>query len=105
MLDWTADGHAYRAEPTEFIPVSTVTTSTPALAHDVELPGSWWAGLKSALHVLARVPTDRESVCQGWIDCDSRHFLDIDPIRITAWTTGSHRLALGERHRRASSCP
>ncbi|MGW1976620.1 hypothetical protein [Streptomyces sp. NPDC001889] len=88
VLDWTADGHAYRAELTEYIPVPTVTSGTPVLDRDLVLPDAWWAELKAALGVLALVPTEREAVRQGWIDRNFERFLGIPPVRVTAWTTG-----------------
>ncbi|ALO13585.1 hypothetical protein AQF52_8003 [Streptomyces venezuelae] len=88
VLDWTAADVAYRAELTEYVPVSPVTSGTPALDQDIALPDSWWAALKSALGALATVPTDRESVRQNWVDRNFRRFLGIDPVRIRETTTG-----------------
>ncbi|MEU2232566.1 hypothetical protein [Streptomyces vietnamensis] len=88
VLDWTAVGVAYRAELTEYVPVPPVTRGTPALDQDIALPDSWWSELKSALGVLATVPTDRESVRQNWIDRNFRRFLGIDPVRIRETATG-----------------
>ncbi|MGO4636113.1 hypothetical protein AB4225_35125 [Streptomyces sp. 2RAF24] len=88
VLDWTSADVAYRAELTEYVSVPPVTRGTPALDQDVDLPGSWWAELKSALGTLATVPTDRESVRQNWVDRNFRRFLGIDPIRIRETTTG-----------------
>ncbi|MGI5262399.1 hypothetical protein [Streptomyces angustmyceticus] len=88
VRDWIAGGLAYRAELTEYIALPAVTTGSPVLDRDVQLPDSWWADLRSALATLASVPTDRESVRQQWIDRNFRRFLGIDPLRITALTTG-----------------
>ncbi|MEV7565673.1 hypothetical protein [Streptomyces tanashiensis] len=88
VLDGTAVDVAYRAELTEYVPVPPVTRGTPALDQDITLPDSWWSELKSALGVLATVPTDRESVRQNWIDRNFRRFLGIDPVRIRETTTG-----------------
>ncbi|MER6913849.1 hypothetical protein ABT354_19440 [Streptomyces sp. NPDC000594] len=88
VLDWTDGGHAYRAELTEYIPVPTVTSGTPVLDRGLVLPDAWWAELKAALGILARVPTERAAVRQSWIDRNFERFLGIPPIRVTAWTTG-----------------
>ncbi|WP_436994070.1 hypothetical protein [Streptomyces sp. enrichment culture] len=88
LLDWKADGSAYRAELTEYVSVPPVTSGTPVLARDVALPDAWWADLHTALETLATVPTDREAVRQRWIDNNFRRFLGIDPIQIHAYTTG-----------------
>ncbi|MFD7134518.1 hypothetical protein [Streptomyces sp. NPDC059894] len=88
VLDWTASELAYRAELTEYVPVPPVTVGGPALAQDIALPDAWWSDLKHALGTLAAVPTDRESVRQGWIDRNFRRFLGIDAVRIRETTTG-----------------
>ncbi|MFI0928668.1 hypothetical protein ACH4TP_32920 [Streptomyces sp. NPDC021012] len=88
VLDWTSGDVAYRAELTEYVPVPPVTHGTPALDQDTALPDSWWTELRSALGVLATVPTDRESVRQNWVDRNFRRFLGIDPVRIRETTTG-----------------
>ncbi|MET9735167.1 hypothetical protein ABZZ79_32380 [Streptomyces sp. NPDC006458] len=88
VLDWASAGVAYRAELTEYVPVHPVTRGTSALARDIALPDAWWSELKSALATLATVPTDRESVRQGWVDRNFRRFLGIDPVQITETTTG-----------------
>lgn len=88
VLDWTANGHAYRAELTEYLSVPTVTAGTAVLDRDIVLPDIWWADLKAALDVLGHVPTEREAVRQRWIDRNFERFLGIDPIQVTAWTTG-----------------
>ncbi|MGW6388955.1 hypothetical protein ACWFR1_00320 [Streptomyces sp. NPDC055103] len=88
VLDWTGGDHAYRAELTEYIALPTVTTGSPVLDRDIELPSAWWADLRSALNALATVPTDREAVRQRWIDKNFRRFLGIDPIQVRHFTTG-----------------
>lgn len=88
VLDWTSQDVAYRAELTEYVPVPPVTHGTPALGQDMVLPDSWWSELKSALGLLATVPTDRESVRQNWVDRNFRRFLGIAPVRICETTTG-----------------
>lgn len=88
VLDWTASDAAYRAELTEYVPVPAVTSGSPALSRDIALPDAWWSDLKTALATLAAVPTDRESVRQGWVDRNFRRFLGIDPVRVRETTTG-----------------
>ncbi|MFG2836059.1 hypothetical protein ACGFZH_11740 [Streptomyces zaomyceticus] len=88
VLDWTASDAAYRAELTEYVPVPAVTSGSPALSRDIALPDAWWSDLKAALAMLAAVPTDRESVRQGWVDRNFRRFVGIDPVRICETTTG-----------------
>lgn len=88
VFDWTSRDIAFRAELTEYVSVPPVTRGTPALGQDIALPDTWWSELKSALGVLAAVPTNRESVRQTWVDRNFRRFLGIDPVQICETTTG-----------------
>lgn len=88
LLDWSTDGHAYRAEFTEYVTVPPLAVGTPALAGDIALPDAWWADLRTALETLASVPTDRKTVRQRWIDNNFRRYLGIDPVQIRNYTTG-----------------
>ncbi|MFJ3946211.1 hypothetical protein [Streptomyces griseoaurantiacus] len=88
LLDWSTDGHAYRAELSEYVTVPPLAVDTPALTGDIALPDAWWADLRTALETLASVPTDREAVRQRWVDNNFRRYLGIDPIQIRDCTTG-----------------
>ncbi|WP_155057461.1 hypothetical protein [Streptomyces blattellae] len=66
--DWTKDGHAYRAELTEYVTLPVLQTGGPVLDRPLTLPGEWWAALRRTVDTIATVTTCRQSVRQQWID-------------------------------------
>ncbi|MFD8024508.1 hypothetical protein ACFV6G_29330 [Streptomyces lavendulae] len=80
---WAKDGWAYDADLLTHIPHPVVSPATPELHTDPGLTDGWWAELHQALHVLAGVPTQRESVRTLWMRRSFPLFLGIDaPDRI-----------------------
>lgn len=88
MMDWTASGHRYRAEVSEFVPWPALQRGGPVLEREANLPAVWWTELRGALAGLSVVCTDRVAVRQDWIDRNFTTYLAIPPIQVTEWVTG-----------------
>ncbi|KUN99386.1 hypothetical protein AQJ67_25735 [Streptomyces caeruleatus] len=85
---WTNDGHAYRAELTEYVTLPVLQAGGPVLEQSPYLPDAWWAALRRAVNEIATVPTNRQAVRQQWIDRGFPAFLGIPPVTAADWTTG-----------------
>lgn len=86
--DWTDQPWAYRAELYEH------TAARPVAHHAIlttepDLPVSWWAAVRTALHDVAAVPTDRTTLHHGFLAWAMPHYLGTPaPARTTIlWTT------------------
>ncbi|MGW2081248.1 hypothetical protein ACWCOW_30670 [Streptomyces sp. NPDC001939] len=88
LFDWSAEGHTYRAELSEYVPMPALQRGGPALTRELDLPASWWTDLRAALATTATVPTSRVAVSQQWVDKNFTRLLGIPPAQITNWTTG-----------------
>ncbi|MEU8543073.1 hypothetical protein AB0C52_24330 [Streptomyces sp. NPDC048717] len=88
VLEWSADGHAYRAELSEYVPLPALQAGGPVLTADLDLPTAWWADLRRALEATSAVQTDRQAVRQQWIDKNLTRFLGVPAFQVSAWTTG-----------------
>ncbi|MET9778825.1 hypothetical protein ABZ023_32015 [Streptomyces sp. NPDC006367] len=88
VLEWSAHGHAYRAELSEYVPLPALQAGGPVLTADLELPSSWWADLRRALEATSTVQTDRQAVRQQWVDKNLTRFLGVPAFQVSAWTTG-----------------
>jgi hypothetical protein len=88
VLDWSAHGHAYRGELSEYVPLPALQTGGPVLTADLDLPSVWWADLRLALEATSTVVTDRQAVRQRWVDNNITRFLGIPAFQVGAWTTG-----------------
>lgn len=67
VRDHTADGLAFRAELTEFIP-APVLSPDPVLRHEPSITTSFLEQLRRDLQTVAQTRTDRVAVRQEWID-------------------------------------
>ncbi|MFF9673596.1 MULTISPECIES: hypothetical protein [Streptomyces] len=88
VLEWSAHGHAYRAELSEYVPLPALQSGGPVLTTDPDLPSVWWADLRLALEATSSVLTDRQAVRQQWVDKNLTRFLGIPAFQIESWTTG-----------------
>ncbi|MEY9839375.1 hypothetical protein [Streptacidiphilus sp. EB103A] len=83
--DWTAGLLAYRAELTSYL-TDPICSPDPILRAPVELPDTWWTGLRTGLATIASTPTDRIAVRQVWIDRSVPEFTGMEPPQIDHWT-------------------
>ncbi len=85
--DWTDEPWTYRAELYDRVTVRPVANS-PSLHTAPDLPATWWAELRRALHHIATVTTDRYTIRQAYLDLAMPRFLGT-PVTTTArtWTT------------------
>ncbi|TDB77591.1 hypothetical protein E1264_37425 [Actinomadura sp. KC216] len=65
--DWNDREWQYRAELYDHLS-DPPASATPILSATLNLPPSWWAGLRVALNDIAAVPTRRLTVHQGFLD-------------------------------------
>lgn len=88
VLEWSAHGHAYRAELSEYVPLPALQAGGPVLTAELDLPSAWWADLRRALEATSNVQTDRQAVRQQWVDKNLTRFLGVPAFQVSAWTTG-----------------
>lgn len=86
-LEWSAHGHAYRAELSEYVPLPALQAGGPVLTEELDLPSSWWADLRRALEATSTVQTDRQAVRQQSVDKNLTRFLGVPAFQVSAWTT------------------
>ncbi|HEV3156815.1 MAG TPA: phosphotransferase [Candidatus Baltobacteraceae bacterium] len=67
VYDWTEGENAYLAEITDYI-VSRPCSPNPVLRRELDLPDSWWAGLRTSLATIATIDTDRIHIRQEYLD-------------------------------------
>ncbi|MEW1635436.1 hypothetical protein AB0469_15325 [Streptomyces sp. NPDC093801] len=88
VLEWSAQGHTYRVELSECVPLPALQSGGPVLTSDLDLPPVWWADLRLALETTSSVVTDRQAVRQRWVDKNLTHCLGIPAFQVSAWITG-----------------
>ncbi|MFF1959359.1 hypothetical protein ACFVWX_20535 [Streptomyces sp. NPDC058220] len=82
--DAIRDGHAYRAELTEFAD-EPILSPEPVLRGELDLPGTWFTSLRTDLDTIAGTATDRIAVRQQWIDRAVPEYTGRPAPRITEW--------------------
>lgn len=85
--DWNDAHWTYRAELYERV-TTWPASPTAALTTTPDLPSTWWRAVRTALHDIAQVPTDRFSVHQPFLQRAMPQFLGT-PIDTTppSWST------------------
>jgi hypothetical protein len=85
--DWTDDAWEYRAEVYDRVTVGPIAQS-PSPTAVPDLPGPWWAALRTALADITSVATDRYTIEQQYLDWAMPRFLGNTPgTTVPAWTT------------------
>ena len=84
VRDHTADGLAFRAELTEFIP-APVMSPDPVLRHEPSLTAPFLEQLRRDLQTVAQTQTDRVAVRQEWIDRRVPELTGVPAPRIHVW--------------------
>lgn len=82
--DHTDSGHAYRAELTAYIN-EPVLSADPVLHHELELPDSWFATIRTTLSAIAATSTERTAVRQEWITRSVSQYTGQPAPEITEW--------------------
>jgi hypothetical protein len=92
--DWIEQRWAYRAELFDHAALRPVADSA-AIAKVPELPPCWWMALRSALHDIDTITTDRVAIQQGFLDWVMPRYLGtpIDTVAPAPWA-----IAHGDLH-------
>jgi hypothetical protein len=97
VTDWSEGQYRYRAELTSYVAAPSCSDS-PDLRHAPDLPGCWFADLRSSLDALASTPAppDRQAIVNvSHMRKAVRHFLAVDVFDATVF---SWVLAHGDLH-------
>ncbi|MBT2401707.1 hypothetical protein [Streptomyces sp. ISL-100] len=87
-LTWTAGPDGYLAELYEVVGEPTITADEPILRTAPKLDDGWWATLRRSLDTIARVPTDRVSIRQAYLDRAMPQYLgEAVDTKVPAWST------------------
>ncbi len=87
--DWDTGRWAYRAELYEHVP-GRVLANAAILTAALDLPSTWWRGLRTALDDIAAVPTLRRTIHPGYVARIMLHHLGLpaeDGAGKRPWTT------------------
>lgn len=86
--DWNDKGWKYRAELYDRV-ADRPTSVSPVLVAAPDLPPTWWASVRTVLHDITTVPTNRLSVHQPFLDRAMPQFLGapIDTTAPSSWST------------------
>ncbi|MFE7660543.1 hypothetical protein [Streptomyces celluloflavus] len=86
-VEQEVDGHAYRAELSQYVP-EPVLSPSPVLSRDAVVPpDSWWESLRADLSTVAKTVTDRVAVRQEWVDRSVPRFLNLPAPQVIEWET------------------